>query len=163
MTVVATLILLLPFLIRPYIVTGISMQPTFQEGDYLLVEKISPRLIGLFRGSPVVFRDPRNPQHPIILKRVIGLPNETIRIANGSVTAERGKGGKWEEGGAEEKGANIEKWEEGEKAGNGPDFEMKLGPEDYFLMGDNRAQSEDSRVWGTIQPSEMIGTVLFKF
>lgn len=155
-TVAAVMILALPFVMRPYVVMGISMQPTFENGDMLLVENISPRLIGYSRGSVVVFRDPRHPEHPIIVKRVVGLPNEMIRITNGAVTAERGEMGvKGEMGG--DLPAQAGKWEEGQNPGNGADMEMKLGPEDYFLMGDNRSQSQDSRSWGTIQPHETIG------
>lgn len=149
-TVAAVMILALPFVMRPYVVMGISMQPTFENGDMLLVENISPRLIGYSRGSVVVFRDPRHPEHPIIVKRVVGLPNETILITDESVTILHSDG---EEEIIEEVGRM--KYEAG--GGNGSDMETKLGPEDYFLMGDNRSQSQDSRSWGTIQPHETIG------
>lgn len=147
-TVFAALILALPFILKPYIVTGVSMEPTFAEGEYLLVENISPRLFGLSRGANVVFQDPRDPKHPIIIKRVVGVPNEEITIGQNNVTVVG------PDGIARTFGSDTII---GQGLAGAEFFRMKLGPEDYFLLGDNRGHSEDSRSWGTIQPHEMIG------
>lgn len=140
--------------VHPYIVTGPSMYPNFKEGDRLLVENISPKLHLLARGAVVVFPDPRDKKHAITIKRIIGLPDETVRIKGGSVIIVHPEG---------KEEVLSEKWVGGsEGGGNGDDMEMKLGPEDYFLMGDNRRESTDSRDWGTIQPSEMTGTPIVR-
>lgn len=147
-TLAALALLALPFVVQQYAVSGVSMQPTFENGEVLLVENISPRLIGLSRGSIVVFRDPRHLEHPIIVKRVIGLPGEELTIGENNVTI------MYQDGRAETFGANtiVGQGLEGARF-----FHIKLGSEDYFLMGDNRAESQDSRHWGTIQPHETIG------
>ncbi len=146
--IVIALFLLLT--IHPYLVTGPSMYPNFKEADRLLVESISPKLHLLSRGEVIVFPDPRDKKHTITLKRIIGLPNETVKIKDGAVVIVHPDG---------KEEVLSEKWLVGSgNAGNGQNMEMKLGPEDYFVMGDNRAESTDSRTWGTIQPSEMTGT-----
>lgn len=144
----ALVIIALPFVLKPFIVSGVSMEPTFSEGEYLLVENFSPRLFGLSRGANVIFRDPRHPQHPLIIKRAIGLPNEDVTVGQNNVTVTDSRGHATTFGPDTVIGRDLEGAEF---------FHVKLGPEDYFLMGDNRDQSEDSRSWGTIQPHEMIG------
>lgn len=133
--------------VRPYVVEGESMTMAFLPGEKLFVESLSPDLGLLYRADPIVFVDPRDPEHPTLLKRIIGLPNEIIKVEADRVIVLR----KDREGEVFVYGTPIG------GTGNGLEREMVLGPEDYFLMGDNRDESEDSRIWGTIQPHEMIG------
>ena len=133
--------------LRPYIVEGPSMRPAFEPNDRLLVESISPRLGLLSRGDVIVFPDPRDPKHPIMIKRIVGLPNETVRVEFERVVILHPNG-------------TEEVFPAGTLLGGSHNSDTKetvLGPEDYFVMGDNRDESIDSRHWGTIQPHEMTG------
>lgn len=136
--------------VRPYVVTGPSMRPAFEPDDRVLVERLSPKLGLLGRGDTIVFPDPRDPAHPLTVKRIIGLPGETIRIKDRQIFI------------VDEEGKETALEDTWGTTDNGTDMEMKLGPEDYFLMGDNRGESTDSRDWGTIQPHEMIGQPIFR-
>lgn len=135
--------------LHPVAVSGGSMRPTFEPDDRLIVESLSPKLGLLSRGDAIVFPDPRDPAHPVTIKRIIGLPGEIIRVEATQVVVTKPDGTSE----SFERGTLL-----GGLEGNSPEpKETKLGPEDYFLMGDNRAESTDSREWGTIQPHEMIG------
>ncbi|MEN9561186.1 MAG: hypothetical protein RIQ56_459 [Candidatus Parcubacteria bacterium] len=145
LSIIAIVIIFAVF--RPYIVTGGSMSPTFQTGDKLLIERISPVFRSLHRGDVVVIRDPRTAGHPIILKRIVGLPNEEVSVDYSGVKITFPDG-------------TTSYFDSSNAIGgtqNGGIWTMKLGPEDYYVMGDNRSNSTDSRHWGTIQPHEMIG------
>ncbi len=134
-TYAAALAILWLVSIEPLVVTGPSMRPTFEPNDRLLVETITPRLQLLWRDQPVVFIDPRAEDHPTTLKRIVGLPGETVFYHDDEV--------------------RLASFHEAEK-------KRFLGPVDYFLVGDNRSASTDSRDWGTIQPHEMVGLPLVR-
>src|SRR3989344_4663811 len=91
-TSAALLILALPFIFRPYVVTGGSMEPTYSEGTVVIAEKLTHRF-HVSRGAIIVMRNPHE-KHVIEIKRVIGLPNETIEMGSEgvTVTAEVAKG-----------------------------------------------------------------------
>jgi len=141
--------------IKVYTVQGSSMEPTFKHGDVVVVESISTSLNLLDRGDIVAFIDVRDISRPYLVKRIIALPGERVRVSTTTQTL------------IEKEGGNIYVL--------GSDGEMLLdnfrtmvggtilGPEDYFFMGDNLVASKDSRKFGTIQPSEMLGKVLYKF
>jgi len=153
--VVASGVLL--FVFRPFQVAGNSMQPTFAHGEFVLVETFTHRFdklttgrFGLNRGDVLVFENPHDTEH-VTIKRVIGLPNEEVDVSREGVRITD------RETGEEEFFAN------GTLIGgmvSGEEFEMKLGPEDYFVLGDNRAESNDSRQFGAVQKVNMIGTVI---
>ena len=132
-------------------VTSFSMEPTYSLGDRVLVESLSLRAVPPQRGEVIVFRDPRQATHPLVIKRIVGFPDERIDIKDDVVSVTDKKGVQT----VFEKGSLLGRED------NGKDFTMQLGPLDYFLMGDNRAGSKDSRTWGTIQLSEMFGRPLF--
>ena len=148
-TVGALLILSLPFIFRPFAVTGGSMSPTYAEGDTVLAEKLTHRFY-VSRGEVLVIRNPHQ-KEVIEIKRVIGLPNETVETGESGVTVtdEEGKSTKYETG------STIG----GEYNGT---FRIKLGPEDYLVLGDNRSKSSDSRSFGAVQKSDIIGHVMVK-
>ena len=164
-TVAALCLLSLPFVFRPYAVTGGSMEPTLHEGEVVLSEKLTYRF-HISRGEIIVFRNPHE-KHVIEVKRVIGLPSETIEMGSEGVTVIREcKGEKGEKG--EERGETGEcsvSFPTGTIIGgefNGT-FRIKLGPEDYLVLGDNRSKSSDSRTFGAVQKSDIIGSVVRHF
>src|SRR3989344_2413481 len=86
--VVISLAIILPiryYLVQPFFVKGASMEPNFEDGDYLLVDELSYRFYAPERGDVVIFRYPLD-QSQFFIKRIIGLPSETIEIKNNTVT-----------------------------------------------------------------------------
>lgn len=137
------------FIAQPYIVSGASMHPTFESGEYLIVDQLSYRFKEPARGEVIIFRFPLD-QSKYFIKRVIGLPGETV-MANGTTLSV--------------KTANGESFvlDEPYIAGDGTGaFEKKLGSDEYFFMGDNRKASLDSRVFGAVSRSYVIGRALVR-
>jgi signal peptidase I len=133
------------FIAQPFIVNGASMDPTFETGQYLIVDQLTYRSQEPERGDVIIFRFPLNPKD-FYIKRVIGLPNETVTI----------------------KGSDVYIQEEGEATGyklNEPYLEhmannnisVTLKPDEYFVMGDNRPNSSDSRHWGVLPKEFIVG------
>lgn len=141
------------FVVQPFLVRGASMEPSFSDGDYLLVDEISMRLRGVERGEVVVFRFPRDPS-VFYIKRVIGLPEETIIIKKNTIEIKNN---------AHPEGFML--GEEYTQPGgvSGEDetsYTTKRG--EYLVMGDNRSYSYDSRSWGAVSYKEIIGLVRFR-
>ena len=139
--------LLLPFIFRPYAVIGGSMEPTLHDGQIVLVEKITPH-IHVWRGEVLVILNPHD--HKVTeIKRVVGLPNETVEMGSDgiSITGVNGAHSQFSTG--TPVGGT----------GNGT-FKIKLGPEDYMVLGDNRSKSSDSRSFGAVQQVDIIGHVI---
>ncbi|MFN4212531.1 MAG: signal peptidase I [Microgenomates group bacterium] len=141
------------FILTPNQVKGASMEPTFHSGDYILTSRITYKFRKPQRGDVVVFKSPKNPDIEYI-KRIIGLPGDKILIENGEVYV---NGIKLEETYISAK-TNL--WETGY---------LKEGvaitvPENYvFVMGDNRPRSSDSREFGPIPASSIIGQVFYRY
>lgn len=125
-----------------------SMVPTLQVGDRLIIEKVTPRLTGIGRGDIVVFRPPASiSQKDDLIKRVIGLPGDTISIKKGIVYIN---------------GTALNEPYEAEKPS--ADFKPYKVPENsYFVMGDNRNDSYDSRYWGPVPADNIIGKALVRY
>lgn len=155
-------ILSLPLIFRPYVVTGGSMEPVYHEGQVVWAEKLTPHF-HVWRGEVLVIRNPHD-KRVVEIKRVIGLPGETVLMGSEGVTVIREcKGEKGEERG--ETGECSVSFPTGTLVGgtgNGT-FRIKLGPEDYFVLGDNRSKSSDSRTFGAVQKSDIIGSVVRNF
>ena len=134
------------FIAQPFIVSGASMNTTFENGQYLIVDQLSYYLHAPDRGDVVIFRYPRDPSK-FFIKRVIGLPGDTITIeeANVTITNEANPDGFLLNE------PYVKSMEE-----TAPRTEV-MGPREYFVMGDNRDQSSDSRVWGVLQEERIIG------
>src|SRR3989338_7676409 len=126
------------FIVSPFIVDGDSMHPTFENLDYLIVDEFLYYFQEPARGDVVVFRYPGNPS-VFYIKRVIGLPGETLSINRGSVTISSTKG---------ESFALNEPYIVNEDATYTKS--ISLNDEEYFVMGDNRPNSSDSRIWGPL-------------
>ncbi len=150
--VVISLAIILPvryFLVQPFYVKGASMEPNFYDHEYLVIDELSYRLRDIARGEIVVFRYPNDPSQ-FFIKRVMGLPGETLRIENGHVViknAEHPDGVRLPEAYLESKVETL-----GGK-------EVTLGSSEYYVMGDNRTASLDSRVFGPVSRDRVIGRV----
>lgn len=148
------LIIVLPvrwFIAQPFIVSGASMEETFKNNEYLIVDQLSYRLTEPARGEVIVFRYPNDPSKYFI-KRIIGLPGETIIIENNNISI---KNSDHPEGMfLSEPYAQIGK--------NHYNQTKTLGNNEYFVMGDNRDYSSDSRIWGTLDRDKIIGRALIR-
>lgn len=138
------------FVAQPFVVSGASMDPTFHDGEYLIVDELSYHLDDPKRGDVVIFRYPKD-ESKYFIKRVIGLPGETVHIQESRVDV-IGTDGK-----------NIVLSEPYlVNSGNGTEEEVSLPAGQYFVMGDNRPQSSDSRYWGTVPRENFIGRAIFR-
>lgn len=135
------------FLFQPFIVDGSSMEPNFHNNEYIVVEKISYHLHAPRRGDVIVLQYPGNLTEDYI-KRIIGLPGETLKITNGHVYVD----------GNEISESYLQSGQLTTISGNPQgDFQVTLGPTQYFVMGDNRDHSSDSRDWGLLDRSLIVG------
>ncbi len=141
------------FIISSGFVDGPSMEPQFHDNDRFLVNKVSYYVSAPERHDVVQILD--KTQKKLVLKRIIGLPGETVQIKRGHVyISEQGQEYASEimEPYLPEHVFTKVKNQEGV-------FELTLGEEEYFLMGDNRKVSVDSRVYGAIKRRQIIGRV----
>ncbi len=138
------------FVAQPYVVSGSSMDPTFKDGDYLIVDQLSKRFEEPERGSVIIIRYPKDPSK-FFIKRLIGFPGETVIIRSGQVSIYDEKSG--------ETSVLEEPYIVYEKSEN---LSKKLEADEYFVMGDNRAGSSDSRVWGAVPKKYIIGTPVLR-
>ncbi|MBD3282419.1 MAG: signal peptidase I [Candidatus Portnoybacteria bacterium] len=148
--VIISLAIVIPiryFLIQPFFVKGASMDPTFLDGDYLIIDEISYRFTEPERGDVIIFKYPLDTSQ-FFIKRIIGLPGETVRIENGRVHIN-----------SEELEEEII-LDESEYLSNTKtpgNIEIRLEEDEYFVLGDNRRASSDSRKWGELEESYIIG------
>ncbi len=151
-TATITIVLVRHFLFKPFYVKGESMSRTFEDGNYLVIDRLSYRLGDPERGDVIVFEYPGN-RNEYFLKRIIGLPGERVKISDGIITVYN----KAHPEGVVLKEVYIPKEvvTTGEKS-------TTLGSDEYFVMGDNRPNSYDSRRFGPIQKEEIVGRVLLR-
>ena len=149
--VLMALVIVIPiryFLFQPFFVNGQSMEPNFEDGDYLIIDELSYRFSEPQRGDVIIFRYPYDPSQRYI-KRIIGLPGEKIEISNGSVVI------------YSQDGSLV--LDESEYLPRGlatpGEMEVLLDENDYFVLGDNRPVSSDSRTWGLLNRKDIIGKV----
>jgi len=155
--VVISLVVIIPvryFLIQPFYVKGASMEPNFYDKEYLIVDEISYRFNEPQRGDIIVFRYPRNPQEYFI-KRLIGLPGEKIQIKDGDVYVYNNSC---------PNGCVLDEpyLNSNNKTYALSEDEVKLGEDEIFVLGDNRNASKDSRAFGPVNKSFIIGKVFFR-
>lgn len=150
-------LLLRVYIIQPFIVEGLSMSPTLDNNDYLLVDKLSYRFHEPQRGDVVVFRYPKDERFNYI-KRIIGLPGETIRITKNNVMIANNQNP--DDLILHE---NYIKDIDGPLINNGRKvIAVDIPKDQYFVMGDNRQGSSDSREWGLLPKREIIGRSLVR-
>lgn len=145
---VVALVIVIPirlFIAQPFIVSGESMHPTFETGQYLIVDQLSYKLGYPVRGDVVIFHYPKNPSK-FFIKRIIGLPGEKINIDGTNVTITSAD--KTEVFDLEENYVTMNRESQ---------LETQLKDDEYFVMGDNRLASLDSRVWGPLKKDLIVG------
>lgn len=140
------------YVAQPFIVSGASMAPTFQSGQYLIIDQFSYYFESPERGEVVIFRFPYEPG-TFFIKRVIGLPGETVIIEDGTVTIVND---------ADPEGRTLnEPYIEDEPETSGR-LVTELGPNEYFVLGDNRSASSDSRKWGALPREFIVGKTMLR-
>ena len=146
--VLISLAIILPvrmYLIQPFYVEGASMEPNFYNKEYLIINEIIYRFNEPQRGEVIVFKYPKNPRNYYI-KRIIGLPGETVEIRGGQVYIHNEI--------VEENYIKLFS-KDNRKA-------IVLGADEYFVLGDNRNNSSDSRLFGPLKEKYIIGKVWFR-
>lgn len=150
---VIAMLVVIPFRIyiaQPYIVSGSSMDPTFKDGDYLIVDQLSKRLSLPERNSVLIIKYPLNTKK-FFIKRLIAFPNEKVSIENGVVTVINDQN---------PEGFVVDNsYVTFEKKDN---FYLELGENEYFVMGDNRSGSSDSRIWGPLPKENIVGKPILR-
>lgn len=141
------------FIAQPFIVRGASMEPNFEDREYLIVDEISYYMRPPKRGEAIIFRYPKDPSQ-FFIKRIIGLPGEKIQIENGKVMISSSA---YPEGFALD-----ESYLDPPGRLTRPDGTYALGADDYFVLGDNRDFSSDSRIWGPLKRKFMVGRAFFR-
>jgi len=141
------------FVAQPHKVSGNSMVPTFHNNDYILTDKLTYRFRTPQRGDVIVLKNPRNENQDFI-KRIIGLPGETISVKDSFVYIN---------------GLEMQELYLPTETLTSPgnflreDEEIKVGPNQMVVFGDNRGASSDSREWGPITKEEIVGRVIFRY
>jgi signal peptidase I len=141
------------YVAQPFIVSGLSMYPTFDNANYLVIDELSYRFEAPARGDVLVFRYPGDPSI-FYIKRIIGLPGERLVSANGIITvypnASSTAGTTLSEPYIAPDHKSLDSWT------------VTLGPTQYWMMGDNRNESSDSRVWGPLDRSYFMGRPILR-
>jgi len=153
--VIISLAIILPiryYLVQPFFVKGASMEPNFEDGDYLLVDELSYRFSVPERGDVIIFRYPQDPSQ-FFIKRIIGLPDETIEIKNNTVTIYNNN--------KPEGFVLDENYLSSEQKTIGTSV-TKTDDNEYFVLGDNRLQSSDSRRWGPVNKTLITGKAFLR-
>ena len=149
--VVISLAIIIPiryFLIQPFYVKGASMEPNFYDYEYLIIDEISYRFHEPARGEVVVLEDPRNPAR-FFIKRVIGLSSERVVIDNNIITIYNPE---YPDGLVLDEIYYLES-----SVKTSGKVDVTLGEEQYYVLGDNRSASLDSRVIGPIGKDDIVG------
>lgn len=139
------------FIAQPFIVSGASMDPTFKDKQYLIVDELSYHLGDPSRGDVAIFKYPKNPKQYFI-KRVIGLPGETVLVNGQGQVFIKDADGKIVL-------TMNEPYVEHKKDDS---VERTLKQSEYFMMGDNRSGSFDSRAWGPVNRDFIVGKAFLR-
>lgn len=152
--VASILMIIRVFIAEPHKVSGLSSIPNFNDGDYIITNKLAVRFSTLVRGEDIIVKNPNNPEKDVFIKRIIGLPGETLKIADGHVYIN----GKL----LEEPYLDPDVQTTGERFLKEGD-EIFIPADNYFVMGDNRKNSQDSRDFGLIKKDSIIGQAFFRY
>ena len=149
--VVTILLMLCHFFIATIsIVDGVSMEPNFKNGEYLIINRYQYNFGKPERGDAVVLKFPGDPEHKKYIKRVVGLPGERVQLQAGKILI---NGSILNESYIP---VTIQTFAE-------KPIDQVLPPNEYFIVGDNRMNSNDSRIWGTAGREFLIGKAWFQF
>jgi len=153
--VVIALVIVVPlrvFVFQPFLVRGDSMEPNYHSGDYLIVDQLSYRLRSPERGEVIVLKFPLDSSQRFI-KRIVGLPGETVEVKDGKVVVY----------GEEEQGRDAVVLDESMylplDLTTPGSVRIDLKEQEYFVLGDNRSFSSDSRKWGVLEKEFIVGRV----
>ncbi len=161
--ILVAVIIIIPiryFVFQPFVVSGASMEPNFENGQYLVIDELTYHFSEPKRGQVIVMHYPKDPKQYFI-KRVIGLPGEKIEIDNGKVTifnTEHPNGQVLNEPYLSSQSFSYP--HDADVVGGRKI--LTLGADEYFMMGDNRLASSDSRDWGPLKRNEMVGKVFLR-
>lgn len=149
----AILVVIRFFVAEPHKVSGRSMVPNFHDKDYIITNKLATKISTLSRGEVIILTNPRN-KDQVFIKRIIGMPGERVKLDNGLVYI---NGKQLPEGylplGLKSPGETF--LQDGE--------EILVPPDAYFVMGDNRTASSDSREFGPVTKNLIIGQALLRY
>lgn len=137
------------FVAEPFIVSGSSMVPNYQNREYLVINKMTYRFDDPQRGDVIVFRYPKD-KSQYFIKRIIGLPGESVKVENGKVIVYNEQ---YPQG-----SALTEPYLDNQNITFGREELVELGSDEFYVLGDNRLASSDSRVWGILPRSDIVGT-----
>ena len=155
--VVIALVIVVPlrvFVFQPFLVRGDSMEPNYHTGDYLIIDQLSYRFRAPLRGEVIVLKFPLDTSQRFI-KRIVGLPGETIEVKDGKVVV-------YGEEGSERAAIVLDESTYLSFNLQTPgSARIDLQEEEYFVLGDNRPFSSDSRKWGILEKDLIIGRVFF--
>ena len=141
------------FIAAPYVVSGASMEPNFHDWNYLIVDRLSYDFGSPQRGDVIIFDLPQDTSRNLI-KRVIGLPGETVMISGNQVEIINA---------AHPQGFILdEPYLDPADLGGVNELKVTLPADQYFVLGDNRKVSADSRLWGTLPRNDIVGRVFIR-
>ncbi|MBX9765402.1 signal peptidase I [Patescibacteria group bacterium] len=140
------------FVAQPFVVRGASMEPIFENGEYLIVDQLTYRFEEPERDDVVILRYPKDPD-VFFIKRIIGLPGETVELQGKRVIIRRGPD--TEPIILDESFISPDRMRD--EYGT-----YALGEKEYFVMGDNRNESSDSRAWGSLPRDNIVGRPLVR-
>lgn len=155
----AIFVIIYLFLVQPHQVNGNSMWPNFLDGEYLLTDKFSYRINDPNRGDVIIFQAPAGARCPKemqcdFVKRIVALPHETVTIQEGKVSVDSTL--------LSERYLTEDQSLETAAPGNEP-FIYGLGEDEYFVLGDNRGHSSDSRAWGPVPRENIVGRAWVRY
>lgn len=145
-----TVFIIRTFVVQPFLVSGASMSPNFQNGNYLLVDEVTYVFRTPQRGEVIVFRYTGD-KSSFFIKRIIGLPGEKVVVKDGKVEIIGA--------GEDSKAITLDEHYLPVQTKTVGEVVTKLADDEYFVMGDNRSNSFDSRNWGPLHKKDIIGIV----
>jgi len=135
------------FVMQPFFVNGQSMEPNFYDGDYLIVNEIDYRFNDPKRGDVIIFHYPKDTRQ-FFIKRVIGLPGEKIEIKDNKITIYNRE---------HPDGLTLDEAYLPQSAVISGSYSQELKNDEYYVLGDNRSASADSRFWGVLEKRHIVG------
>jgi signal peptidase I len=156
--IILSFIIVIPFrmyIAQPFLVSGPSMDDTFKDGQYLIVDELTYHLRDPHRGEVVIFKYPLDTKKYFI-KRVIGLPGDTVEIKHNKVSICKNEC-QTEEDRITLEEPYIKSQRDKLSPPASPDITYTLKEDEYYVLGDNRDVSSDSRFWGPVKRELMTG------
>jgi signal peptidase I len=149
---IAAVFLIRSTVVQPFLVSGSSMSPNFSDGDYLLVDQLTYHFREPQRGEVAVFHfhSTPNDNSTYFIKRIVGLPGEEVKVQNDKVTIKNSE---------HPDGFVLDETYLPPGTDTSGSVDAVLGPNEYFVLGDNRSYSFDSRSWGKLERKDIVGLV----